>query len=67
MQAMFPLHSGRLLGLPGRVLMSFMGVAVAAFSATGVLVWARKRRARRLARACVTVVRGRAGAVRAEA
>lgn len=46
MQSMFPLHSGRLLGTPGRVLISLMGVAVAVLSVTGVLVWARKRRAR---------------------
>jgi uncharacterized iron-regulated membrane protein len=45
MQAMFPLHSGRILGLPGRVLMSFMGVAIATLSATGVLIWVRRRRA----------------------
>jgi uncharacterized iron-regulated membrane protein len=66
MQAMFPLHSGRLFGLPGRVLMSFMGVAVAAISVTGVLIWARKRRGRTLARAAATVVRGRTVAARVE-
>lgn len=47
LQAMFPLHSGRLLGVPGRVLISFCGLAVAAFSVTGVMIWAKKRRARR--------------------
>ena len=46
LQAMFPLHSGRILGLPGRVLISLCGVAVAALSVTGVLIWARKRKAR---------------------
>jgi uncharacterized iron-regulated membrane protein len=46
MQAMFPLHSGRILGVTGRVLMSLMGVAIATLSVTGVLIWARKRRAR---------------------
>jgi uncharacterized iron-regulated membrane protein len=46
LQAMFPLHSGRIIGLPGRILMSLMGVAIAAFSLTGVLIWARKRKAR---------------------
>lgn len=49
MQSMFPLHSGRILGTPGRALMSAMGVAIAVLSATGVLIWARKRRAQRLA------------------
>lgn len=46
MQAQLPLHSGRILGTPGRVLMSFMGVFVAALSLTGSLIWVRKRRAR---------------------
>jgi uncharacterized iron-regulated membrane protein len=42
------LHSGRLLGMPGRILMSFMGVMVAMLSVTGMVIWARKRRARLL-------------------
>lgn len=46
MQSMFPLHSGRIIGLPGRVLVSCMGVLIATFSVTGVLIWARKRRSR---------------------
>jgi uncharacterized iron-regulated membrane protein len=46
MQAQFPLHSGRLLGTPGRALVSFLGLVVALLSATGVVIWARKRRAR---------------------
>jgi uncharacterized iron-regulated membrane protein len=45
-QAQFPLHSGRILGLPGRILISAMGLAVAALSVTGAIIWARKRRAR---------------------
>lgn len=45
-QAQFPLHSGRILGLPGRILISFMGLVVAALSVTGVVIWHRKRRAR---------------------
>lgn len=49
LQSMFPLHSGRILGLPGRVLISAMGLMVAMLSVTGVLIWARKRRARRQA------------------
>ncbi|BDU72288.1 PepSY-associated TM helix domain-containing protein [Mesoterricola silvestris] len=43
LQAQFPLHSGRILGLPGRVLVSALGLAVAALSATGVALWARRR------------------------
>lgn len=46
MQSMFPLHSGRIIGTTGRVLMSITGALVAMLCVTGVLVWARKRRAR---------------------
>lgn len=46
-QAQFPLHSGRILGLPGRILISVMGIVVAALSVTGVVIWERKRRGRR--------------------
>jgi len=40
------MHSGRILGLPGRILISAMGLVVAALSVTGVVIWWRKRRAR---------------------
>jgi uncharacterized iron-regulated membrane protein len=46
MQAQFPLHSGRILGLPGLILISFMGALVAMLSVTGVIIWLRKRQAR---------------------
>jgi uncharacterized iron-regulated membrane protein len=46
-QAQFPLHSGRILGLPGRILISVMGLVVAMLCVTGVVIWARKRSARR--------------------
>lgn len=46
LQAQFPLHSGRIFGIAGRVLMSAMGLLVAMLSATGIVIWARKRRAR---------------------
>ena len=49
-QAQFPLHSGRILGLPGRILISIMGVVVAMLSVTGIIIWWRKRRARIFAR-----------------
>lgn len=49
-QAQFPMHSGRILGLPGRILISAMGVVVAVLSVTGVVIWYRKRRARLSAR-----------------
>jgi uncharacterized iron-regulated membrane protein len=45
-QAQFPLHSGRILGLPGRIFISFMGALVAMLSVTGVVIWMRKRKAR---------------------
>ncbi|WP_288378647.1 PepSY domain-containing protein [uncultured Massilia sp.] len=46
-QAQFPLHSGRILGIPGRILISVMGVVVAMLSVTGVIIWWRKRRSRK--------------------
>lgn len=49
LQAQFPLHSGRILGVAGRVMISIMGALVAMLSLTGVLIWARKRKARRAA------------------
>jgi uncharacterized iron-regulated membrane protein len=45
-QAQFPLHSGRILGLPGRILISIMGAVTAALSVTGVVIWLKKRGAR---------------------
>lgn len=45
-QAQFPVHSGRILGLPGRILISAMGLVVAMLSVTGAYVWWRKRRSR---------------------
>lgn len=41
-QAQFPLHSGRILGLPGRILISVMGIVIAMLSITGVIIWWRK-------------------------
>lgn len=49
MQLQFPLHSGRILGVPGRVLITALGLVVAMLSATGVVIWAKKRRVRVLA------------------
>lgn len=57
------MHSGRILGLPGRILISLMGLAVALLSVTGVVIWARKRRSRGYAvRALLSV--GRPGGAR---
>lgn len=44
-QLQFPLHSGRIAGVPGRVLISIMGLMVAMLSVTGIVLWVRKRRA----------------------
>ena len=52
-QMQFPLHSGRIVGLPGRILISAMGLVVAALSVTGVVIWWRKRRARLRTRVAV--------------
>lgn len=46
MQLQFPLHSGRIAGLPGRVFLSFMGLVVALLSATGIVIWFKKRAGR---------------------
>ena len=46
MQLQFPLHSGRIAGLPGRVFLSVMGVVVALLSATGIIIWLKKRAGR---------------------
>jgi uncharacterized iron-regulated membrane protein len=49
-QAQFPLHSGQVAGLPGRIFIAISGVVVAVLSVTGVVIWWKKRRARRFAR-----------------
>jgi uncharacterized iron-regulated membrane protein len=53
MQLQFPLHSGRIAGVPGRAFLSFMGLVVALLSATGIYVWFKKRAARASLRASV--------------
>ena len=42
----FPLHSGQILGLPGRILICVSGLLVAVLSGTGVVIWWKKRSAR---------------------
>jgi uncharacterized iron-regulated membrane protein len=37
-QAQFPLHSGRIIGLPGRIIICLLGLAVAGLSLTGVYI-----------------------------
>lgn len=60
MQLQFPLHSGRIAGIPGRVAISLLGIVVAMLSITGIVVWAKKRSAR------VSTERGRAAVSPAE-
>jgi uncharacterized iron-regulated membrane protein len=43
MAAQFPIHSGRIFGLGGRIFVSMLGVVVAGLSFTGVWLWAKKR------------------------
>lgn len=45
MRLQFPLHSGWIAGLPGRITVCIAGLVTALLSATGVILWWRKRRA----------------------
>ena len=47
LQLQFPIHSGRIAGLPGRILIAIIGLVVAGLSITGVAIWWIKRAARR--------------------
>lgn len=47
MQAQFPLHSGRIIGVTGRILVSILGVLIGVLSLTGIIIWLRKRASRR--------------------
>jgi len=43
LQAQFPLHSGRILGIAGRVMVTALGSLIAVLSLTGIIIWAKKR------------------------
>ncbi|WP_080888657.1 PepSY-associated TM helix domain-containing protein [Nitrospira japonica] len=43
LQLQFPLHSGRIAGVPGRIFISLMGLAVAGLSVTGIVIWLKRR------------------------
>lgn len=47
LQAQYPLHSGQIAGLAGRILVCILGLVVAMLAMTGVYIWWRKRAARR--------------------
>ena len=59
LQMQFPVHSGRIFGIPGRIVISAMGLAVAMLSVTGVVIWLRKRRARLAVRRPAAVTQAR--------
>jgi uncharacterized iron-regulated membrane protein len=44
LQARFALHSGQFLGLPGRLLILLTGLATPLLAASGVVLWALRRR-----------------------
>ncbi|PFH27605.1 PepSY-associated TM helix domain-containing protein [Burkholderia sp. JKS000303] len=46
MQAQFPLHSGRIAGVAGRIAVSVLGIVIAMLSVTGICIWVKKRGAR---------------------
>ena len=43
----YPLHSGKAFGWPGRLVIFASGIVLTALCVTGVMIWWRKRRARR--------------------
>lgn len=51
MQMQFPLHSGRIIGITGRIIVTILGLVIAMLSVTGIIIWARKRKSRHLMRA----------------
>lgn len=40
----WPLHSGRIIGLPGRILVSMIGIGVIVMVVTGTRIWLHKRK-----------------------
>ncbi|OZI51906.1 PepSY-associated TM helix domain-containing protein [Bordetella genomosp. 5] len=48
-QLQFPLHSGQIGGLAGRIVVCILGLVVALLSITGVVIWWQKHQSRRLA------------------
>lgn len=43
----YPLHSGQAFGWPGRIAILVAGLATCTLTATGIVIWARKRRGRK--------------------
>lgn len=46
----FPLHSGKIMGWPGRILIALTGLVICGLVATGFILWFRKRRGSRSSR-----------------
>ncbi|MGP0564492.1 MULTISPECIES: PepSY-associated TM helix domain-containing protein [unclassified Nitrospina] len=44
MEVQFPVHSGQIAGLPGRIVVSMAGLLVAMLSVTGIVIWWVKRK-----------------------
>jgi uncharacterized iron-regulated membrane protein len=55
----YQLHTGRILGWPGRILVCLTGLAVTMLSITGVVIWLRKRKARSARKASASSPRAR--------
>lgn len=59
MQLQFPLHSGRIAGIAGRIAVTVLGLVIAMLSITGVIIWARKRKSRQSARSAKELFKAR--------
>jgi len=46
----YPLHSGRIAGVPGRIIVFLSGILITVLSLTGIYVWWKKRQARIVAK-----------------
>lgn len=46
----YGLHTGQLLGLPGKILIAFLGLLPLLFAITGIAIWLQKRKSEVLAR-----------------
>ncbi|MCQ8130340.1 PepSY-associated TM helix domain-containing protein [Methylomonas rivi] len=49
-----PMHSGQIIGMPGRILISLSGLALVGLTITGVLIWLSKRKALRVKQRAVS-------------
>jgi uncharacterized iron-regulated membrane protein len=59
-QLQFPIHGGRIAGLAGRIVICVTGLVIFMLSVTGIVVWWKKRGARRLGAVRRTQVSGAA-------